>query len=97
MELNSTEAFGPPIFTPQGNLDLYSAADLLSAVRQCQQKNPRCVVVDLSRVTEIDQGVARILLLLQQHLAQRQCRLMLIDASPVTCRRLEAARDLLAA
>lgn len=92
-----TEAFGPPIFKPVGNLDLCLAAYLLTAVRQCQTKNPGSVVLDLSRVTEMDQGVARILLLLQRHLAQRQCRLVLLDASPAAGRSLEGARGFVAA
>lgn len=97
MELHSTEAFGPPILSPRGNLDLCAAALLLTAVRQCQTRNPRCIVVDLSRVSELGQGVARILVQLQRHLAQRQCRLLLLDASPAACRSLEAARGLVAA
>lgn len=97
MELQSTEAFGPTIFSPRGKLDLCSTAHLLAAVKQCQARNPKCIVVDLSRVSQIDPGVARILVLLQEHLSQRQCRLMLLDASDDTCLSLEAARALVAA
>ena len=92
-----TEAFGPTILSPLGNLDLCTAAQLLTAVRECQAKNPRCVVVDLSKVTQMDYGVARILILLQRHLAERQCRLVLLDASPSALQCLEAARGFLAA
>jgi anti-sigma B factor antagonist len=75
----------------QGELDLYSSADLMRAVEQVVAREPSAVVIDLSRTTFIDSTGLGVLVAGTKLMRDRGDELHLAGTTPATTAALTSA------
>lgn len=86
------ESKTPPVFSPEGAIDLHVSPELRASLREIIDEKPKKLVVDLSRVPYVDSSGIAVLIGAMQSLEHEGGVFLLAGAQETVMTILESAR-----